>query len=145
MLPASKHLLVVDVTLADEFDFAELVMRSIQPPLDPFRASLREKWAAPAMRKMLRARGLTGSEDNAKAVAALAAARRVADVAEHGLRACALPGCGLREACVKHFKFCSRCRSAWYCSEEHAAQHWKEHKKVCRPPPDDEPGAAAAA
>ena len=128
-----------------ELEFAEFVMRCIEPSFDPFRASLRDKLAAPAMRKMLCARGLTFSEDDAKAARALAAARRVADLAEHGLRACALPGCGLLEACVKHFKFCSRCCSAWYCSEEHAVQHWKEHKKVCRPPPDDEASAAAAA
>ena len=53
-------------------------------------------------------------------------------MAEHGLRSCALPSCDKREASVQQFKFCSACRSVWYCSEEHGALYWAEHKPVCR-------------
>ena len=58
--------------------------------------------------------------------------RRRADVAQHGLKHCALPSCDKREASVQQYKFCSACRSVWYCSEEHGALHWAEHKPVCR-------------
>ena len=55
-----------------------------------------------------------------------------ADVAEHGLKHCALSSCDKREASVQQYKFCSACRCVWYCSEEHGALHWTEHKPVCR-------------
>ena len=55
-----------------------------------------------------------------------------ADVAQHGLKHCALPSCDKREVCVRQFGACSRCRSEWYCSAEQGALHWKEHKPVCR-------------
>ena len=57
---------------------------------------------------------------------------RRADVAKHGLKECALPSCGKREASVGQHKRCSACRCAWYCSAEHGALHWKEHKPICR-------------
>ena len=53
-------------------------------------------------------------------------------MAEHGLKRCALPSCDKMEASVQQYKFCSACRSVWYCSEEHWALHWAEHKPVCR-------------
>jgi hypothetical protein len=52
-----------------------------------------------------------------------------ADVARHGLRACALPGCGATEPQPKTFKVCSRCRRACYCSPAHQAQDWRRHKR----------------
>ena len=55
-----------------------------------------------------------------------------ADVAEHGLKHCALPSCDKREASVQQFKCCSACRSVSYCSEEHGVLHWKEHMPICR-------------
>ena len=34
---------------------------------------------------------------------------------------------------MKQFKHCSACRSACYCSEAHAAVHWKEgHRRACK-------------
>ena len=51
-----------------------------------------------------------------------------ADVARHGLRRCALPGCGAAEPHPKAFKVCGRCKSTAYCSAEHAAQDWRRHK-----------------
>ena len=61
----------------------------------------------------------------------LDAARR-ADIAVHGLETCALPSCDKQETTVQQYKFCSACRSVWYCSAEHGALHWKEHKPACR-------------
>ena len=55
-----------------------------------------------------------------------------ADIAAHGLRTCSLPSCDKQEATVKQYKFCSVCGSVWYCSAEHGALHWKEHKPTCR-------------
>ena len=55
-----------------------------------------------------------------------------ADVEHHGLKHWALPSCDKREVCVRQFGSCSACRSVWYCSAEHGALHWKEHKPTCR-------------
>jgi hypothetical protein len=55
--------------------------------------------------------------------------RAAADVARHGLRACALPGCGATEPQPKAFKLCSRCRRACYCSAAHQQQDWRRHKR----------------
>jgi hypothetical protein len=57
-----------------------------------------------------------------------------ADVARHGLRACALPGCGAVEPHAKAFKVCSRCRRPVYrptvrgCAA-HQQQDWRRHKR----------------
>jgi hypothetical protein len=55
--------------------------------------------------------------------------RAAADLARHGLRACALPGCGATEPQPKVFKVCSRCRRTCYCSQAHQAQDWRRHKR----------------
>ena len=72
-----------------------------------------------------------GSAEIKGASARVQAARR-ADIAAHGLKSCALPSCDKQEATVQQYKFCSACRSVWYCSAEHGALHWKEHKPTCR-------------
>jgi hypothetical protein len=56
--------------------------------------------------------------------------RSVADVSRHGLRTCALPGCGATEPQPKTFKVCSRCRKAAYCSAAHQTQDWRRHKRA---------------
>jgi hypothetical protein len=56
--------------------------------------------------------------------------RAAADVARHGLRQCALPGCGATEAQPKAFKVCSRCRKAAYCSAAHQQEDWRRHKRA---------------
>jgi hypothetical protein len=56
-------------------------------------------------------------------------ARAAEDVVRHGLRACALPGCGATEPQPKAFKVCSRCRRACYCSQAHQAADWRRHKR----------------
>ena len=59
-------------------------------------------------------------------------ADRRADIAAHGLKTCALPSCDKQETTVQQYKFCFACRSVWYCSAEHGALHWREHKPTCR-------------
>ena len=47
-------------------------------------------------------------------------------------RACALPGCGGREAHPAHFKSCAACRGVVYCCREHQVEGWRAHKKACK-------------
>jgi hypothetical protein len=54
----------------------------------------------------------------------------VADLARHGLRRCALPGCGATEAHPKAFKVCGRCKAAAYCSAAHQQADWRRHKRA---------------
>ena len=49
-----------------------------------------------------------------------------------GLRSCALPGCGAREAHPAHFKSCAACRVVVYCCREHQVAGWPGHKKACK-------------
>ena len=49
-----------------------------------------------------------------------------------GLRTCALPGCGAREAHPAHFKSCAACRAVVYCCREHQVAGWPGHKKACK-------------
>ena len=49
-----------------------------------------------------------------------------------GLRRCALPGCGAREAHPAHFKSCAACRTVVYCCREHQVAGWPAHKKACK-------------
>ena len=49
-----------------------------------------------------------------------------------GLRTCALPGCGAREAHPAHFKSCAACRTVVYCCREHQVAGWPSHKKACK-------------
>jgi hypothetical protein len=55
--------------------------------------------------------------------------RAAADVARHGLRACALPECAAKEPHPKAFKLCGRCRGVVYCSAAHQAEDWRRHKR----------------
>ena len=49
-----------------------------------------------------------------------------------GLRTCALPGCGAKEAHPAHFKSCAACRVVVYCCREHQVEGWPGHKKACK-------------
>ena len=49
-----------------------------------------------------------------------------------GLRSCALPGCGAKEAHPAHFKSCAACRAVVYCCREHQVEAWPAHKKACK-------------
>ena len=133
MLPAARSL--ADIVLAEEENFVASVHTTLSgavPSYDAaFVASLRTKWTAAAMVQMRRERGLLDAFERMEKWNEDGTTRRRADVAEHGLKHCALPSCDKREASVQQFKFCSACRSVWYCSEEHGALHWAEHKPVC--------------
>ena len=66
-----------------------------------------------------------------------------------GLRSCALPGCGAREAHPAHFKSCAACRAVVYCCREHQVEGWPAHKKACKAArkaaaADDEAGPSGA-
>ena len=49
-----------------------------------------------------------------------------------GLRTCAMPGCGAREAHPAHFKSCAACRAVVNCCREHQVAGWPAHKKACK-------------
>jgi hypothetical protein len=57
-------------------------------------------------------------------------ARGEADVARHGLRACALPECAATEPQPKTFKLCARCQRVVYCCKEHQTEDWRRHKRA---------------
>ena len=84
------------------------------------------------MVQMRRARGLLDTTEEQVELCKSISSRQRADEAKHGLKECALPSCGKREASVGQHKRCSACRSMWYCSAEQGALHWKEYKPTCR-------------
>ena len=134
MPPAARSM--PEITLFQEIAFASNIQQVLSGPFPiydaTFVASLRTKWTTAAMVHMRRERRLLNASETAKRVIADDTTRRRADVAEHGLKHCALPSCDKKEASVQQYKCCSACRSVWYCSEEHGALHGAEHKPVCR-------------
>ena len=108
-----------------------LTSRVMEPS---FRVALEARWTSPDVVASLRMRGtieesmaLVNTQD-----ADREAAQR-ADVAEHGLLICALPGCDKQEVTVREFKVCSACRAVAYCSAEHGGLHWaRGHKHECK-------------
>ena len=134
MLPAARSL--ADITLGEEVHFASSIHEVISIAFslfdDGFIAALRTKWRAAAMMRMRRKRNLVNASEEVDKWAEDRKTRLRADVAKHGLKECALPSCVKREASVGQHKRCSACHSVWYCSAEHGALHWKEHKPVCR-------------
>ena len=138
MQPAARSL--GDYMLSQEATLASYLQTALSGTffllLNPaFITSLRAKWASAEMVQLRRARGLLVTKEIDEAAQKIMAEKktsRLADVAKHGLKECALPSCGKLEASVGQHKRCSACRSVWYCSAEHRALHWKEHKPVCR-------------
>ena len=134
MLPAARSL--AECALGEESTFASTVQQVLSgafPALNAaFIASLRTKWTAAAMVQMRRKRGLLDVSEWTQKLFEDGEARWRADVAQHSLKHCALPSCNKSEVCVRQFGSCSRCRFEWYCSAEHGALHWKEHKPICR-------------
>ena len=133
MQPAARSL--ADCKLAGEVSIASYIQQALTDDFagDPkFLASLHTKWTAAAIVQMRRARGLLDATDFSTRALELSKAEQRADVVKYGLKECALLSCGKLEASVRQHKRCSACRSAWYCSAEHAALHWKEHKPICR-------------
>ena len=134
MLPATRSL--PDTWLGEEVNFVSAIQQALSgafPTFDAtFVASLRTKWTAAAMVQMRRERGLLNITEKARKLIEDSKTRLRADVAQHGLKHCALPSCNKPEVSVRQFGSCSRCRSEWYCSAEHGVLHWKEHKPICR-------------
>ncbi len=59
---------------------------------------------------------------------------------------CAHPGCGARhEVGGVTLRFCSKCRITYYCSAEHQAAHWAEHKTQCKAKASSRAAKATAA
>ena len=112
--------------------FADSCVKIIGRPSDPFIDALRERWMAPALMAMRAERPLADISAEFEAASKRLEAARRADIAAHGLKHCAFPSCDKQEATVQQYKFCSACRSVWYCSAEHGALHWREHKPTCR-------------
>ena len=134
MLPAARSL--ANFMLIEEMGFAYTIHQALSrtsPTFDTtFVASLRTKWTAAAMVQMRRERDFLDASKKIEKASEDGEASWRADVAEHGLKRCSLPSCDKREASVQQYKFCSACRSVWYCSAEHGALHWAEHKPACR-------------
>ena len=99
----------------------------------PFCAAVLRKWHSNAVSSVLQARGVlqTGVDKFEQTIAEFEA-RKHADIANHGLRDCALPSCSKTEKTVKEFSLCAGCRSQVYCCLEHQALDWKAHKKACK-------------
>ena len=100
-----------------------------------FYDALTAAWVNPDVARTLLMRGTLDEliADEVEAGMRDDAARAAADAAfAGGLRHCALPSCGSREATVHQFKTCGGCRQLSYCSAAHAAEHWKsEHRRAC--------------
>ena len=126
----------VSLPLMGEPQFVHVVQQLLASPvMEPsFRAALEARWMSPDMVAGLRMRG--GIEQITALVNKMNMeinAAQVADVAEHGLLVCALPGCDKREVTVREFKECSACRAVAYCSAEHGGLHWaRGHKHECK-------------
>ena len=54
-----------------------------------------------------------------------------------------LPRCAACAAQGPKLLCCSRCKLVHYCSRECQKQHWKAHKRVCKPPPPRAPDGGA--
>jgi hypothetical protein len=72
------------------------------------------------------------SEMSISALIAELQGNAAADLARHGLRTCTLPACGATEPHPRFFKCCSRCRSVFYCSQEHQREDWPRHRAADR-------------
>ena len=126
----------VTVLLVGEAELVDIVQQLLaSSAMEPsFRAALETRWTSPDMVASLQMRG-TAEENTIRVnnvIEEREAAQR-ADVAEHGLLVCALPGCDKQEVTVREFKVCSACRAVAYCSAEHGGLHWAGgHKHECK-------------
>ena len=128
---------VTMVPIMGEPEFVHAVQQLLASPAvmeTSFHTALEARWTSPDVVASLQRHGTversTAVYNNM--LAASEAAQR-ADVAEHGLLVCALPGCDKREVTVHEFKVCSACRAVAYCSAEHGGLHWAGgHKHECK-------------
>ena len=108
MLPATRSL--TGYTLVEEFRFADTIQSALSGDFTydaTFVVSIRARWTAAAMVQMRRERGLLDASEVIDKSTEADTARWRADVAEHGLKECALPSCDKREASVQQYKCCS--------------------------------------
>jgi hypothetical protein len=70
-------------------------------------------------------------------------AMTAASTVPNALRRCALNSCVAREVHVSQFKLCGACKTAVYCSKEHQAAHWRDHKAACKATRSGGAGGAA--
>ena len=110
----------------------QLLASTVMEP--SFHAALEAQWTSPDVMASLRMHGtIEHSEAAFNDMSATSEAAQRADVAEHGLLVCALPGCDKQEVTVREFKVCSACRAVAYCSAEHGGLHWaRGHKHECK-------------
>ena len=103
MLPAARSL--ADIALAEEMGFACTLQEALSGAFPTYNAtfvaSLRTKWTAAAMVRMRRERRLLDISEETQNIIEESKARRHADVAQHGLKHCALPSCDNLEASVR--------------------------------------------
>ena len=103
MLPAARSL--ANITHGEEISFASTVQEALSGTLSNHDAAfvglLRTKWSAAAMVQMRRERRLLDASERMGREIEGYRARVRADVAEHGLKSCALPSCDKREASVQ--------------------------------------------
>jgi hypothetical protein len=121
--------LVLAGALGDEIPEAERARRTVRISPPETEAKLRRLQARLPNVTELRA-NKTPRFDPAKVAASNA--RAAADVARHGLNTCALPACDAKEPHPRFFKCCSRCRSVFYCSQEHQREDWPRHRATDR-------------
>ena len=143
MLPAARNLsyqesgVMKSIRLPEELVFACNVQQTLEQAGKfsareaAFIASLRTKWTTVSMVQMCRDRDCWILQENARKWP-----KAIKPGGMQTLRSMVSWSAPCRRVIsAKHpwgSKRCSACRSAWYCSEEHGALHWKEHKPICR-------------
>ena len=107
MLPATRSL--GDIVSGEEVSFASKIQQVLSAGGDfplcykAFVASLRKKWTAAAMVQMRRERQLLDASEKTQKTLEDEKASWRADVAEFGLKRCALPSCDKLEASVQQY------------------------------------------
>ena len=125
-------------TLRVEVEFADM-LRRINAAADAFGLDthlvqlLAGAWQRIQRSGVLQARHINDEHTQEAARGALEFGTAVLNSrAAPGLRSCALPGCGAKEAHPAHFKSCAACRTVVYCCREHQVAGWPAHKKACK-------------
>ena len=96
--------------IVGEADLVDVVQQLLATPVmeTSFRAALEARWTSRDVVASLRMRGAIEERTaDVKNMVTEREAAQLADVAEHGLLICALPGCEKKETTVREFKVCS--------------------------------------
>ena len=129
-----------NMPVGDEVAFTDMLHRSIfvtSPPEERLDARLVQQLAG-AWHRLQRS-GVLQTRHIEEAIQLLTARKQYPhldaikkSMSAPGLRSCALPGCGAKEAHSTHFKSCAACRTVVYCCREHQVAGWPGHKKACK-------------